>query len=356
MKKWIFFVLVFAITIGAEGQSNMLTVPETQTALITKRTATWCTICGNYAWDMMKRLQADFDTAQAVVVNAHHSSGSRLYSPIAETWIDAFQASFSQPRFYAGTEVLGSGSPNTESAVRERISAPNEAGPVAQTAIAVSFEPETRAMRVRARMAFFQDGDNGNYRLGLYLVERTVMEEQASRGSNVEHNNVLREAITDNPFGSILHQGAFTVGQSYNTEEFFTLSEDYDIDNLMFVAVIWEGDEESLFYVNATATSRYDLMQTTDVQEQQIPGTFRLLANPVVDDVRLSIALPQSESVLQWQIVGTAGSVRKRGHLPFLSAGEHTLTIPSADLPAGLFFLQVKNDKGQQSTFPFIKQ
>lgn len=356
MKKWIFLGLTLVMTTGMMGQSTMLSVAETQTTLVTKRTATWCTICGGFAWDMMKRLQTDFDSSQAVVLNAHHSSGSRLYSTVAETWIDAFESSFSQPRFYAGTEVLGSGSSDTENAIRERIGTDNSSRPVAQSAMAVSFEPETRSLRVQARMTFFQDGEAGNYRLGLYLVERRVMEEQANRGSNAEHRNVLREAITDNPFGAVLHQGAYTTGQSYDVEEFFVLSEDYDIDNLMFLSVIWEGGDESPSYVNATATTKYERMQTTSLRTQSLPGTFRLLANPVREELTLNLTLPGAEAALHWQLSGVQGQTWKQGQFSFLPAGTHTLTIPVPELQPGLFFLQLRNEKGEQSTFPFVKR
>lgn len=356
MKKWTLFVVgVFCASL-VMGQGAALAVPETQTALITKRTATWCTICGGFAWDMMKRLQADYDSSQAVSLNVHHSSGSRLHSNVAEAWIDAFESSFSQPRFYAGTEELGSGNAGTEAAIREHINEQNAVNPVAQSALAVAYEPETRSLRVEARMTFFQDGDAGTYRLGLYLVERTVMEEQANRGANVEHNNVLREVLTDNPFGIVLHQGAFTAGQSYNTQEFFALSEAYDIDNLMFLGVIWQGDAESLTYVNAAATTSYNLMQANSTREQTLAGTFGIVGNPVGEILHVRMELQVNEPALHWQIIDLQGKVWKQGQASNLPVGEQMLSLLCVDLPAGLFYVQLRNRVGQRATLPFVKK
>jgi len=348
--------IALCLTAGSFLQAQeQVSVSSTQKALVTKRTATWCTICGGFAWDMMERLETGYDSTQAIFVKAHHSSGSLLHSEVAEAWIDAFEASFSQPRFYVGEAVVGSGTPSVETSIEDQIEALNSATPVVQAGLALAYEPVSRSLRVRAAMEFFQSEAEGSYRLGLYLVERSVREEQASRSSSATHLNVLRESLTENPFGTLLHSGTTTAGDRFNTELFYTLPEEYAMENVLILAVIWDDSDDQIQVVNTTGTSSYSLMQTTGTAQPALAGQFRILGNPVASALSLDIALEQANNNLEWSIMDVSGRTRLYGE--WQSSGQHNLrqTIDVSDLETGTFVLRLTDGRGVMH-LPFVRQ
>lgn len=346
------FGLLLATNLMAQDSIH---VAEVQTTLVTKRTATWCSICGGYAWDMMKRLQSNYDSTEAIAVSAHHSSSSRLYSEVAKAWIDAFQPAFSQPRFYVGTQVVGGGDPGTESTIENRIAADRDTDPLAGVGLQVAYEPETRSMRVRARMSFFRAAGAGNYRLGLYLLERQVVAEQANQSGASEHNNVLRESLTDQAFGTLLHQGAVTAGLEYDKELFYTLPEPYRIDNVRILAVIWSDQPEQIEVVNARATAQFAEFVATNTRDPHLPGTFRLWQNPVVDDIQVRLSPITALPTLTWRIVQADGRIWQSGHWSGLSPVEQDRHLSVANLPTGLYYLQLIAGARSQ-TLTFVKK
>ena len=355
MKRFALSIaLCWAAGLFLQAQEQ-ISVSATQKALVTKRTATWCTICGGFAWDMMERLETGYDSTQAVFVKAHHSSGSLLHSEVAEAWIDAFESSFSQPRFYVGEAVVGSGTPSVETSIQDQIEALNTATPVVQAGLALAYEPVSRSLRVRAAMEFFQSEAEGSYRLGLYLVERSVREEQASRSSSATHINVLRESLTANPFGTLLHSGTTTAGERFNTELFYTLPEEYDMENALILAVIWDDSDDQIQVVNTTGTSSYSLMQTTGTAQPALAGQFRILGNPVTSELSLDIALEQANSKLEWSIIDVSGRTRLHGEWQSLGQPKHRQTVDVSNLETGTFVLRLTDGRGVMH-LPFVRQ
>jgi len=355
MKRFVLSLALLLALAPALVAQDQITVSSTQKALVTKRTATWCTICGGFAWDMMERLESGYDSTQVVFVKAHHSSSSRLHSKVAEAWIDAFESSFSQPRFYVGVDVIGSGTPSVETTIEERIETLNTTSPVVQAGMDLAYEPISRRLRVRAAIAFFQSEAEGSYRLGLYLVERSVREEQASRSSAATHVNVLRESLTEDPFGTLLHSGTTVAGERFNTELFYTLPEDYDMDNVQILAVIWDDSDEQIQVVNATGTSSYSLMQTTGLNKPLLAGQFRILGNPVSNDLQLEVSLEQPASDLHWSIVDVSGRIRQQGNWGGLSQHTQRQTIQVSSLEKGTFMLRLTDGKAVRQ-LPFVRQ
>lgn len=355
MKKCIFSFFLLSILPWPTCAQEVQVVPETHVALVTKRTATWCGVCGGFAWDMMKRIQEGYDSTQVVAVNAHHSSSSKLYSEVAAAWIDAFEASFSQPRFYVGTSVIGSGSASTENAIDERIQEVNTTTPVAQSGLSLAYEPNTRSLRLRATMKFNLSGVTGTYRLGFYLVEKEVISEQSSRASEALHTNVLRESLTADPFGQVMYQGASMAPETFTTEVFYTLPEAYDIDNIRILSVIWNAAQGQIKVVNVHQTDQYDLMQTTSLNQPLIPGRFGLLQNPVPDQLQLTIEPARHLARLSWAVINSGGQVLEAGNWADLNPGHHNRTVPTRPLPGGYYVLLLRSED-QAVHLPFIKK
>ncbi|HHB79571.1 MAG TPA: hypothetical protein ENK85_10105, partial [Saprospiraceae bacterium] len=62
MKKILLLLLAVGISYLAQAQE----VPQTQSSLIIKKTASWCPPCGGWGWDLFEQLIDDNDS-QAIL-------------------------------------------------------------------------------------------------------------------------------------------------------------------------------------------------------------------------------------------------------------------------------------------------
>ena len=85
MKQIIYSLVFLAIATAASSQTTNITVPKTQKGVVTKLAATWCPFCGSEAWDTYKNMVSDLSSKSLVMV-AHRSTSSRLYSATAERY------------------------------------------------------------------------------------------------------------------------------------------------------------------------------------------------------------------------------------------------------------------------------
>ncbi|NRB64499.1 MAG: Omp28-related outer membrane protein [Saprospiraceae bacterium] len=353
MKKWLCVCLLFCVVNIFSQAQEPLTTPETHVALVTKRTATWCTICGGFAWDMVKRLQDNYSSSQAIIVNAHHSSGSRLYAPVAKDWIDAFELSLSQPRFYVGSELVGSGSPNTESSIENNIQDINQESPLAQTGLQLFYEPQTRSIKVQTATRFFSTGISGKFKLGIYLLEKEVITEQAAKSNTAKHTNVLRESLTDDSFGNIIYQGETEANKDFNLELFYYLPEIYDVDNIIILSVIWNDTEDQITVVNANQSDQFELLQTTGISQLSIPGQFELGQNPIQDQLQILITPENHLPHLSWSIFHYNGQRIRSGYWENLRGHANRQSISTSQMADGFYFLYLQADQ-KAVRIPFV--
>ncbi len=249
MQKFFTLILVICSTCLLQAQEDIV-VPKTQKSLITKRTATWCPNCGaSRAWDLKAEMIQEH-TGKALVIAGHHSRGSQLYSGAAEDLIDNFQTTFSQPVFYFNNVFIGTGGENTAEPMRTLVNEAFAEEPLAQTGFEAVYDEVSNKLQVRSKTEFFGNAQ-GSYYLAFYMIQKIVVEDQSNRGSNVEHPNVLFEAMTPSSFGDLLAQNTIESGSSYLYNLDIELPSELDADNLVIAAVLWSKNEEDKYdFVN----------------------------------------------------------------------------------------------------------
>ena len=187
MKKFtlIFTMMVAMLSTYAQEISNE------QWTIVTKTSATWCSNCGSWGWDMFNNLIED-NTDKNVILWASHNSGD--LDNDASVDINTGWGSFAQPQFYVSSDNFNVTSSNTESArgeINGYIDALLGFGALAGVGVDATYDGET--LSVTGNAEFFADLEDGNYHLAFYLLKDHVIANQSSVGSTADHRYVLSD-------------------------------------------------------------------------------------------------------------------------------------------------------------------
>lgn len=352
MKTPLVLTFLLITTFGLFAQEEAITVPQDQQSLITKRTATWCPNCANEsAWGLKNRLIVDLGN-QALVIAGHHSTASKLYSTAAKDLIDNFQRTFSQPVFFFNNESVGSGGSQTESDIKQRVSAAASQDPIAQTGLRLIYDDAQNLLEVQSRSTFFT-GTSGTYYLGYYLVEKSVIETQSALSSTADHKNVLREAISDGSFGELIVNGSIDPNASFEASKQYQFSEPFVAANFLVLAILWKQNESGGYdFVNLNTSDNFtsrvvsktygiEALNGYQIQPTVTKGTSQAM-------IDLDRALPNATlSIYNWQ-----GQLLHQVFQGNLNAGQHQFKLNVAQ--AGTYLVTLRS--GQQvSTQRLIK-
>ncbi|MEM6321709.1 MAG: Omp28-related outer membrane protein [Bacteroidota bacterium] len=335
MKK--IFLLLLALLVGTiTGQSQE--VPETQQIVISKLGATWCTNCGRDAWDQFDKVHQDLD-GKAVILSLHPSPTSKLHSQAALDFTNNLPQAWGQPLFYVNRTKH-----NTNSIVQEaEVAATNstEAAPLANVGITATINGDK--LEVKAKAKFFQEG-NGDYYLSLLIVEEDVIEDQASRGADVPHKKILRSSLLGNTFGQSISTGTVAANQEFDFTDSQTIPADWISENLEVAAIIWKKEGDNYEFVNANSV---DASFATSVNFLAANG-FELNVAPTLfrTNAVISLVAPDDFANGNLTLHNATGQVVNNLFSGTLSAGMHTFDLQRANLPSGIYFLKLANDKG----------
>ncbi len=284
MKKSTFtFLLAFLFLMQGIAQQ----VVQEQRLLITKRTASWCPNCGTWGWTLFENLLED-NHEKAVLIAAHYDGV--LATAAGETITDNF-GGFYQPRFFVDETDQNANSGNIGSvrnSVRDQVNAAFAGAVVANVGFAPVYV--NGELKVDAKVKFFQAAQ-GEYYLGIYLVEDNVTAFQSGIGSNANHMRVFRESFTSGAFGTQILDGSATAGQEFDLSYSLAIGSpeglDYDV-----VGIIWK--KEGTKYLPVNTWSNDQINTTTAVAEPT--GLLNFSVAPTVTATVANIQLELLEN------------------------------------------------------------
>lgn len=355
MKQIIYSLLFLFIATVASSQTTNIAVPKTQKGVVTKLAATWCPFCGSLAWDTYKTMVSDLSSKSLVMV-AHRSTSSRLYSATAEKVLNAYEPVFYQPYFFFNTKLIGEGDKTTGTDMQNAVDNFAAVTPVAQTGLAVKFNPTTRDLEVSAKTEFFKTA-TGNYFTGIYLIEKSVIEQQSNRGSMAEHLNVLRTHFGTSEFGFEIGSGTMMNGFFKTISTKTTLSTKINPANIIIASILWQKTGETSYsMVNANWTDQVSSVTTSVVENQALKAGYTISPNIVQDKANLEFNLPKAGKnvlVQAYDVKGQVVATIVSGSLP---AGKHQFQLNRQQLSSkGLYFVRLQVD-GQFATRQAVVQ
>ncbi|MEM6967062.1 MAG: Omp28-related outer membrane protein [Bacteroidota bacterium] len=335
MKKRL---LLFAFTLTFVSQIFAQTVPETQRTLITKNSATWCPPCGGWGWDFFEDLVED-NEEKAVLIVSHHSGS--LMSPTS----DAFSSNlngFSQPRFYLNNSDQGATPSNAADKltdIKNMIDTNFELAPVANAGLIVSQVNDD--LEIAAKTEFFQDAD-GEYYLGVYIVENNIVTFQQSIGNDAVHKKVLRDAVTTETFGDLLANGTIAANTTYEATYTYTPDTEFNIDEMEFVTIVWKKENDKFQVVNVNVVD--EITEVTSINNMTLTeASMSIQPNIIADQATINLDVTkdlQKTSIVLYDMFGKKVTDIFRGNL---SQGVHHLHFEkTANVAQGMYYVTLQ--------------
>ncbi|MCB9080714.1 MAG: T9SS type A sorting domain-containing protein [Lewinellaceae bacterium] len=338
-------LVLMAFSLRSNAQD--ISVERSQHPMVTKLTATWCPICGDEAWDLYKNMVNDLDK-QALVVAAHSSTTSRLYSKTAADLLKNAEIAVSQPWFFFNTRRIGTATAAMNEAIRDSVQANNNKAPLGQAGLRVTFNPETRVLTAMGKAEFFQ-GTSGEYYLGLYLIEEKVIEQQANRGNAVEHRNVLRASFTESSFGKQLVNGSLSAGWFGLASGSITLDANTTPDQYRVAAILWRKTDVRYEVVNTHWTDDISFGTTAVTDLRKLGVNLEVRGNGSREGVSLNVVNPQAFNRAQITVFNELGQPVQMIYQGNLGAGQHQFNLPTTSLSAGWYVVRLQTTEGQLS-------
>lgn len=318
-------------------QSNVQAQEATQQALIVKKTATWCSNCGSWGWTWFKDLIAA--TADSGGINiALHSTSSLLKPPndLDGDWLNSFSTIGGFPTFYVnGTHytsyngVLGA----AKAAVAQ--------DPFAGISVVTGFLNDT----IYAEgIVTWQEAGAGEFQVGFYVIQDSLVHQQSAQGSNAIHRNVLREAMQDSHFGMPVNL-SFAAGETltWNSKHYYP---GITVDKHHILAILWKTVGGKYQYVNGwIAPLTEGLISSTD--RAFIWSDLQVFPNPVQRGASLNVTIPEMGSEISYRLHNYSGQPLVSGKT---SESTFRIAIPES-LPSGLLLLEL-NRNGQSKIIP----
>lgn len=357
MKKIVSAISVLFIFYSLSAQE--IAVPPVQKSLVTKHTATWCTICGGTSWDVYESMVQNLEE-KAVVLSAHISGSSKLYSPAAVSLLNNFDVAVYQPEFYFNnTKISNSGNSGSAATLSTMTTKVDEAAakiPMVQSGLRIFYEAATDSLRIQVKTKFFEQIESGEYSLSVLLVERFVTEQQASRGSAVTHKRILRKALTGDPnkaIGPMFASGAIAANAEFDWSTAIKWNNQYNLNNIEIVTIVWKRNPLTNKQELVNTNFSIEVEETTTATQQLdfLGNRFRLAPTLVTDDVfYVLLDLPMLYPDAELMLMDISGKRISNIHKGVLNTGNQRFTvIADRKLPSGIYFVTLRVGKNRVS-------
>lgn len=353
MNKFLCTLLFFLTLQLAVAQE--IVVPETQQSIITKHTATWCPNCGTLAWDIFEGLVNDI-TSEAILLAAHRSRSSDLYSKVAEDFLINMPGVVYQPEFFVNEEKFGGNYQTLSDNIKSKVTANAEAGPVAQTGIQLLLnEDGSGPLRINTKTKFFQNAQ-GIYHLAIWLIEKEVVADQASRGTDVAHKQVLKKALTEDSFGVEIAVNNTDAGTEIEQSFEYELAEGEDIKNMEIAAIVWRKEGERYAYVNGNSSTTFSTVSTTNTNllERKL-NSFRITPNLIESEGIIELELNQGLENAQLNLFNVYGQLIQPVFSGNMPSGSNRFPLLIQNQQSGLYLINLTTREGTMSRKIVIK-
>jgi len=238
-------------------------VSEKRQAFVVKRTATWCGPCGTWGWDLWADLVGDPSLPAFAAAQVHDSRSSELNVPFASELTSFYEAATGVPSFYIGstnqTQSNGGGISvqGTLTRLKDLVRAYGRLD--ATLGVGYTATLTDNVVDINAKVKAFSS-TNEEYYLGVYVLEKDVVNYQNGQGNDAVHKIVLRDAITQDPFGQLIQNGGISEGDEFDYTFSYTVPQGFNPENIRLAMVIWEKDgtdykQESSYSVRETLVS-----------------------------------------------------------------------------------------------------
>jgi len=344
MKKLILLAFFSFATLTMNAQD----ISDEQWTLVSKKTADWCPLCGQWGWTFKNYLLEDQIDKDVVFWMLHYSGG--LKTPTAQAISNNFPAG-GQPVFFINNDNMGVGAGNLDEKRTEFsqfIDGLSSLPALAAVGSTATFDGEKITTKARAKMLI--DLEGGEYWLSSYLMDDELIAFQQSQGNNAKHENILLHSFNGtNYFGENVATGAVEKNQEFLVDGELDFSGQSNIpdyaDGYSVVTILWTkvGSSYTPFNLNKQPIS--SIVSTKDVLTNVDVAAFHLGAGQVNLNIKSDQAI-ENANILLFDINGQNVASQKGVQI---NSGENQIVLETQDLTLGTYVVVVESAIGSRS-------
>jgi hypothetical protein len=319
-------------------------VTDKQTTLVTKITADWCPKCGTWGWEYTTKLKAAAAGKDAILWNVHHSGG--LETPTSNDLANNF-GGFGQPIIYLNTDAddINLTSSNVTAKVDETIEAVDL---LSSLGALVGMGGEAvllgDKLTVNSKIKFYVDAQEGQYYVGMYVVQKNKVAFQQSVGANAVHHSVLTHSILPTSFGTKIATAPI------DAEEEFTLTGHLDnlvlhngkLEDTKIVVILWNFFDNKYNFVNARELDL--VLDNTSSTNEKDNHRLDFTATSQNGNIEVNFNKEVSDNV-EFQLYNTTGQLLP---IQYQKINEKNFRINSTNIIGNHFIFA--SDKGEKVT------
>ncbi len=353
MNRIFYFFIIFLCV--QQIQAQPISVPDIQNSLVTKHTATWCTNCGRTAWDIYQEIVDDVK-AGAVILSAHRSRSSDLYSKAGEDLLDNLPNVIYQPEFFVNEEKMSGTAATLAGNIKDKILSNTMADPLAQSGVEMYInEDGSGPLTIRTNTKFFQN-TSGTYHLAVWLLEKEAIANQSGRSSTAAHKKVLKKALTEETFGVEIAHGSTGAGTEVGQSFEYEFEEGENPGNLEIIVSIWKKEEDHFSYVNSMSSSEFWARSVTNVNELEgLLQSFSVMPNLISNEAIVEIQLAANLEDAELGLYNLYGQLVQPVFSGKLQAGLNRFSLEVLDQSAGMYVLNLRFKEGVVSNKVIIR-
>lgn len=294
------FVFTIAILLFSLNTLRSQEVQEIQKSLITKITATWCPNCGGWGWTFFDSIFVD-NAAKALIIKANYSG--ELQNPTAADFATNFNTNY-QPYFIVGNENQNVTSTNTaakRTTIKNLVDNNYATPPVVNAGLEVTKNGDF--LNVQTKTRFFQNTE-GEYYLGIYVIEDGVINFQQNQGNDAVHKNVLRASMSSGSFGELITSGIISSGSEFD-KPYSILLGNWNLNNLEIAAIIWKKVGNTFEFVNTHSTTEISTVGIASIPEDEIG--FHVFPTITAGNVTIELNLKNENTAIQLELADLSG-------------------------------------------------
>ena len=350
MKK--IYLPILALFLSSAVVAQSWSVPQTNSGLITKITASWCGACGAWGWEGFGELVGEHHEDH-ICMALYASSTSLFYTPDAD--VIAAEIGFGgYPNFAGNGEDVGTGYAQVNGIIESF-----EMNDVIANAAYEVVSVNENEIEILVKVKFFE-AVAGTFLVAGYVIEDDIVGYQNSQGDSAHHHVVFRGAFTEADNDFMVTTSGADAGETFTKTLTIDRASEWKLSNLEVATVLWQQDENNqtdLIYVNGTKTPQEGTLTegggnggsgggTTGSddprnwpvgQDEIVTQTMELYPNPAKDLVNLKF----NEAVdFKVEISDLLGKVVV--NQSFTSKNRISMDVSS--LPEGLYMIRVVTD------------
>ncbi len=339
MKKILFTLLIASLASLNYAQD----INNDQWVLVSKRSADWCSFCGQYGWDMMDGLVERANAENRVFPVALHYSGG-LKTQVSEDLTDNL-GGFSQPLFFLNEDDLDVGSGNVSAKLDEVFETaefltgfPAFAGVGLEGSIV-----DGESIDFTATVKIFENLSTEMY-LGMYLIQNDLVAFQQSQGNDAEHKNILTHSFFEDSFGERIGEGTLDNGSEYSFTGSLELEDGMvSYEDMSVLAVIWNKDSSGKYRVFNLGVfeNLAILLSNTTIENTDITFDTKVIA----DQLFISLDADLTSIAAKVNIINASGQLIQEQDLTELNT-----SINVANWATGIYYVQLQTNKGQATS------